>query len=131
MSSRPIRTAMLRGASLRCPSCGKGRLFRRYVKVETHCPVCGEDNGRHRVDDAASYFTVLLVGHLVIAPALAFEVVWDAPLSLVLGIAFPAVGLVTLTALPFIKGAVLGVLSATDRRAVAERVRPSAPPPAP
>jgi uncharacterized protein (DUF983 family) len=26
-------TSMLRGAKLTCPSCGKGSMFRRYLKV--------------------------------------------------------------------------------------------------
>jgi len=115
-----IATAMKRGFSRRCPACGKGPLFRGYVKVREHCPVCGEDNGRHRVDDAASYFTVLLVGHVVVAPALFFEVFYDAPLALLLGLALPGVGVVTLSALPFIKGAVLGALSGIDRSAKAK-----------
>jgi len=132
VTASPILRAMKRGARLRCPACGKGALFRRYVKVEPHCLSCGEDNGRHRVDDAASYFTVLLVGHVVIAPMLVMQTVWDAPLSLSLGISIPLVGLLTLGALPFIKGAVLGALSATDRRARAEAVvSQPAPPPAP
>jgi uncharacterized protein (DUF983 family) len=135
MSQSPIMLAMKRGLKRRCPTCGEAPLFRSYVKVEPICPVCGAANGEHRVDDAASYFTVLLVGHLVIAPMLAFEVLWNAPLAWVLGISIPLVGLVTLAALPFIKGAIVGVLSAQARRARAEAVRPpvspSAPPPAP
>jgi len=119
-----IATAMKRGLARRCPACGKGPLFRGYVKVHEHCPVCGEDNGRHRVDDAASYFTVLLVGHVVVAPALFFEMVYDAPLGLLLAIALPSVGVVTLGALPFIKGAVLGVLSGIDRGAKAAAAEP-------
>ena len=125
--SSPLRTAMLRGLKRRCPSCGRAPLFRRYVKVQPVCPACGADNGQFRVDDAASYFTVLIVGHLVIAPMLAVEVLMDAPLGVLLGIAIPAVGLVTLAALPFVKGAVLGALSAQARRARAEAVRPPAP----
>lgn len=124
MATSPLWTAMKRGLRLRCPSCGRAPLFRRYVKVQPICPNCGADNGQHRVDDAASYFTVLIVGHIVIAPMLAIEVLWDAPLAIVLGVALPAVGLVTLVALPFIKGAIIGALSAQARRARAEAVRP-------
>jgi len=42
----------------------------------------------------------------------------------VLGIAIPAVGAVALGSLPFIKGAIVGVLSSHTRRARAEAVRP-------
>jgi uncharacterized protein (DUF983 family) len=132
MSQSPLLAAMRRGLRLRCPRCGEGALLQRYIKVVSPCPACGEDNSRHRVDDAAPYFTILLVGHLVIAPMLAIQFLWDAPMGWVLGIAVPLVCAVTLAGLPFVKGTLLGVLSALDRRARAEAtISPKAPPPAP
>jgi uncharacterized protein (DUF983 family) len=123
---------MSRGARLRCPRCGEGRLLHRYIKVVSPCTACDEDNGRHRVDDAAPYCTIFLVGHLVIAPMLAIQFLWDVPVGWALAIALPLVVLVTLAGLPFVKGTLLGVLSALDRRARAEAVvNPSGPPPAP
>lgn len=130
-SASPTWRAMKRGLRLRCPACGNARLYRSYLKVEPVCPACGAANGDHKVDDAASYFTVLTVGHVVVAPMLAIEVLWDAPMWLVLAIALPAVGIVALAGLPFIKGAIVGVMSALDRRSRAEAVRPSPPPPGP
>lgn len=127
-SASPTWRAMKRGVRMRCPSCGSTPLYRSYLKVQPVCPSCGAANGEFRVDDAASYFTVLIVGHVVVAPMLAFEVIWDASLVLTLAIALPAVGLVTLGGLPFIKGAILGLMSAHDRRARAEAVRPKLPP---
>ena len=100
------------GFTKRCPICGQAPLFRAYLKVHAACPNCGEDNGRHRVDDAASYFTVLLVGHLVLAPILLIEPLWLMPLWQSLAIVLPAMIVATLIALPHIKGAVLGALSA-------------------
>ena len=124
----PTWRAMESGLKLRCPGCGTAPLYRSYLKVEPVCPACGAENGTHRVDDAASYFTALIVGHVVVAPMLAFEVIWNASLLLVLGIALPAVGVVALGALPFVKGAIIGVMSAQARCARAEAVRPSTPP---
>ena len=126
-AASPTWRAMKRGLKLRCPSCGNAPLYKSYLKIEPVCPSCGAENGVHRVDDAAAYFTVLIVGHVVVAPMLAFEVVWDAPMALVMGIAIPAVGAVALAGLPFIKGAIVGVLSSHARRAKAEAVRPKAP----
>jgi uncharacterized protein (DUF983 family) len=126
-SASPTWRAMKRGLRLRCPSCGDARLYGSYLKVEPICPACGADNGQHRVDDAASYFTVLIVGHVVVAPMLAFEAIWNASMALVLAIALPAVGIVALGALPFIKGGILGLMSAHARRAKAEAVRPKSP----
>lgn len=120
----PTWRAMKRGLRLRCPSCGKAPLYKSYLKVDPVCPSCGAANGEHRVDDAAAYFTVLIVGHVVVAPMLAFEAIWDASMAMVLGISIPAVGAVALGGLPFIKGAIVGVLSSQTRRAKAEAVRP-------
>lgn len=127
-TANPTWRAMKRGLKLRCPSCGSAPLYSSYLKVQPVCPNCGAENGEHRVDDAAAYFTVLLVGHVVVAPMLAFEVLWDASMTLVLGIALPAVGVVALAALPFVKGAIVGLMSAQERRARAEAVRPKSPP---
>jgi uncharacterized protein (DUF983 family) len=126
-AANPTWRAMKRGLRLRCPSCGKAPLYKSFLKVDPICPHCGAANGEHRVDDAAAYFTVLIVGHVVVAPMLAFEAIWDAPMAMVLGIAIPAVGAVALGSLPFIKGAIVGVLSSHTRRARAEAVRPKDP----
>jgi len=32
---------LVRGASKRCPACGRGRLFRRWVTMVEDCPRCG------------------------------------------------------------------------------------------
>jgi len=128
-SGNPAWRAIKCGLKLRCPACGKAPLYRSFLKVEPICPSCGAANGEHRVDDAASYFTILLVGHIVIAPMLAFEAVYSAPLWLVLAMTLPAIAVVTLILLPFVKGAIVGVLSATGRRARAEAVRPAIDPP--
>ena len=123
-AANPTWRAMKRGLRLRCPSCGQAPLYKSFLKVDAVCRNCGAANGEHRVDDAAAYFTVLIVGHVVVAPMLALEVIWDASIATVLGIAIPAVGAVALGSLPFIKGAIVGVLSSHTRRARAEAVRP-------
>jgi len=114
--------AVRRGLRRRCPHCGEGALFVKYIKVRAHCPVCGEDNARHSVDDAASYTTVLLVGHVLVAPLLAVESFWDMSLALVLALLVPLVAGCTLMALPFIKGGIIGAMSsmAQARRAADE-----------
>ena len=48
---RPTGQAMLRGALGRCPSCGEGRLFTRFLKVADHCPACNEALHHQRADD--------------------------------------------------------------------------------
>ncbi len=107
---------MLRGLRGLCPSCGAGKLFYRYLKVEPTCQGCGHDLDRYPADDGPAYFTVLLVGHLVIVPFLILGAgwIWKASLWVVVPAALAAVGAITLTALPIIKGAVVGLLYALD-----------------
>ena len=103
---------MLRGLRGLCPNCGEGKLFTRYLKVAQACPACGHDLGRYPADDGPAYFTILLVGHLVVGPLLFFPIVWQAPAMIsVPAILIPLTGL-TLLLLPRIKGAVVGLLYA-------------------
>ena len=78
-NERDVRLAMQRGALGRCPHCGKGRLFRAFLKVADHCPACGEALHHHRADDAPAYFVILIVGHLVVPIALAIETAFAPP----------------------------------------------------
>jgi uncharacterized protein (DUF983 family) len=36
-----VRVALFRGVRLRCPVCGKGRLFRSYLTMNSECERCG------------------------------------------------------------------------------------------
>ncbi len=103
-------TAIKRGLVGRCPHCGEGRLFRAYLKVNDSCPACRHELGRYRADDGPAYLTILLVGHLVIAPALFFPWVWRAPVWQVLALALSLLTTITLVALPRIKGGFVGLL---------------------
>ena len=58
--------AMLRGLRSRCPNCGDASLFRGYVTLLDDCPRCGTHLAAHRADDAPAYFTILVVGHVII-----------------------------------------------------------------
>lgn len=107
---------LMRGARHRCPDCGQGRLFDGYLKVRPVCDACGHDNGRYPADDAPPYFTILLVGHLVIAPMLAFSFIWKWPALWVLGLTLPTLLAVTLLVLPRVKGAVIGAHHAVGRK---------------
>ena len=115
-SKRSVGLSMLRGLAGRCPHCGKGRLFYRYLKVEPVCRSCGHDLDRYPSDDGPAYFTVLLVGHLVIVPFLIFfsQLIWKANPWILVPAALATVGTITLVALPVIKGAVIGLTYALD-----------------
>ncbi len=107
-ASNLVLSGLWRGLHRRCPQCDRGALFRGYLKVQETCPVCGHDNGRYRADDAGPYFTILLVGHLVIGPMLVFPFIWKGPIALVLATTLPLIAVMTLVLLPLVKGAVIG-----------------------
>jgi len=87
-------------------------MFWRYLKVEARCQGCGHDLARYPADDGPAYFTILLVGHLVVAPLLLFPIVWEAsPAIMVPAIVIP-LALLTLLVLPRVKGAFIGVMYA-------------------
>jgi uncharacterized protein (DUF983 family) len=106
---RKLGEAIRRGLVGRCPACGRGPMFRSYLKVVNNCKVCGEDLSHARADDAPAYLTMLVVCHVVGAGVLMFDNAWPQ-MSLV----FTAVFWLTVTVvaslllLPRMKGAVVG-----------------------
>jgi len=115
MSQGDVWRGLARGLSLRCPECGRGPLLRRYLKVASPCAVCGHDNAQYPSDDAPPYFTILIVGHVVVAPALCFSFIWTWPAGWVLAVTLPTILAATLLLLPRVKGAVIGVQWAIRR----------------
>jgi uncharacterized protein (DUF983 family) len=64
---------LLRGLRGRCPCCGRGRLFRAFLKVGDQCAECGEELHHHRADDFPAYCVIFIVGHVVVPLVLAVE----------------------------------------------------------
>lgn len=104
---RPLGRSMLRGAVGRCPHCGEGRLFARYLKVAPACAVCGEEYSHHRADDAPPYFTMLLSGHILIPIMLAVQMEVDLAIWQHLAIWLPLIGILTVAMLQPVKGAIV------------------------
>ena len=102
-----------RGLAHRCPECGKGRLYRDYLKIEDSCEVCAHPLGEYRADDGPAYITILLVGHLVVAPLLLFPFIWQWPAAVVVPLTLGPLAALVLMTLPRVKGAFLGALWAT------------------
>lgn len=112
MTAIPMRSPGLglkRGLARHCPNCGEGHLFSGYLKVQPSCEACGHDNSAYRADDGPAYFTILLVGHLIVAPLLCFSFIWTWPVGLVLTLTLSLVAASTLVLLPYVKGGFIGV----------------------
>jgi uncharacterized protein (DUF983 family) len=106
---RSVFQAMARGARGRCPSCGMGRMFSRYLKVADRCPHCAEALHHHRADDAPPYFTIFIAGHIIVPLLLAFETAFKPPLWLHALIWAPLTVAFCLALLPMVKGAIVGL----------------------
>jgi len=106
---RDTWTAVKRGFLGRCPNCGEGKLFGRYLKVVPSCPHCAEVLDLHRADDLPAYLVILIVGHVVVGAMLAFDGFGDSPMWLQLTV-WPSITLVlALLLLQPVKGAIVGL----------------------
>ena len=101
--------AGLRGARGRCPACGKGRLFGKFLKVNDACAECGEELHHHRADDFPAYLVIVIVGHILVPMVLAVETAF-APAYWVHAVLWgPAVLGMTLGLLQPVKGAIVAM----------------------
>jgi uncharacterized protein (DUF983 family) len=106
---RNVFEAMRRGFGGHCPACGRGRLFGRYLKVEHACTTCGTELHHHRADDAPPYFTMLIVGHLIVGGVLSLERFVGPPYWVHLALWLPLTLVLSLWLLPMVKGALVGL----------------------
>ena len=99
--------AVLRGFLGRCPHCGKGRLFRSFLKVTDHCPTCGEEFHHHRADDFPAYLVIFIVGHIVVSLLYSVETQFRPAIWVHLAIWLPLTFVLALAFIQPVKGAVV------------------------
>ena len=107
-----VATAMWRGLCGKCPACGEAKLFSGYLKVVGSCPSCDAPVGLARADDAPPYFTILVVGHIIVPLMLWLERAYAPPLLVQTAIWVPLTLAMSLALLRPIKGATVGVMVA-------------------
>jgi uncharacterized protein (DUF983 family) len=125
--------AMRRGGAGRCPACGKGALYARYLKVAERCPACSEELHHHRADDAPPYFTILIVGHLIVAGVMMVENYFHPNYWVHILMWFPLTIGLSLWLLPRVKGALVGLQWALRMHGFGgpDALDPADPPPDP
>ena len=104
-----LATANGRGLRGRCPACGKGRIFGRFLKVMPECTQCGAPLGLARADDAPPYFTILLVGHIVV-PLLFVVDKAQLPIWVMSAIFVPLTAILAIGLIQPIKGGTVGLM---------------------
>jgi uncharacterized protein (DUF983 family) len=113
MIDKSILAGLRRGMACRCPSCGVGRLFSSYLKVRSPCEICEADNADYPLDDFPPYLTIVLVGHVVVPLLIWADLRFGPPIWLQCAIWLPVTLILSLLALPRMKGAVAGLCWAT------------------
>ncbi|MDO7834037.1 DUF983 domain-containing protein [Sphingobium sp. HBC34] len=108
-STRPVGPAIGHGLRGRCPACGEGAMFARFLKTVPACTTCGLRLDDHQADDFPAYIVILALGHILVP--LMIEV--NSALSIPLGwqaLIWPtlAIGLAVAMIQP-VKGAVIAV----------------------
>ena len=101
--------AMRRGVAGKCPACGVGKLYGRYLKVVDKCAACGEELHHHRADDAPPYFTILIAGHFIVAGVMMVEDFFHPDYWVHIAMWFPLTIGLCLWLLPRVKGALVGL----------------------
>ena len=106
---RATGLAMRRGAVGRCPACGERGLFSSYLKVRDACPSCDEALHHQRADDGPAYVTILVVSHILTPILLAMYIAWRPSVTSMLVGFLGAAVVMSLTMLPMVKGAFVGL----------------------
>ena len=112
MTGKPeitLRTAGARAVLGRCPCCGKGKLFRAYLKQVDQCAECGEAFGAIRADDAAPWLTIIVVGHVFLPFAFMVNLGWMPTWAAMGTLASLFVG-ISLAVLPRAKGLFIAII---------------------
>ena len=109
LDQRSVAQAMWRGTLCRCPHCGKGKMFRAYLKVADQCDVCGEELNHHRADDFPPYIAITIVGHIIIFLMLHMDMAYRVEPITYIWTMVPLAIVLPLAMLPSIKGSIVGL----------------------
>ena len=107
MTERIFWPSFLNGLRGRCPACGEGRLFVKFLKVAEACPACAEPLHHHRADDMPAYIVITIVGHIVVSLAFAVETTYRPDYAIHLLLWIPLIIGLSLALLQPVKGAIV------------------------
>ena len=104
-----LSQALLWGLLGRCPQCGRGRMFRAFLKVADQCTACGEPLHHHRADDFPAYVVIFLLGHLLIPLIVWVELAYTPPIWLQMVFWLPMTVALGAILLQPVKGAIVAL----------------------
>lgn len=106
---RSLWHGIANGIMCRCPNCGKGKLYRAYLKINENCSECGEHLGSARADDFPPYIAIFIVGHVLVGWMLHSEMSGPVDPMFYVWTMIPMAIILPILMLPSIKGAVVGL----------------------
>ena len=98
---------LVAGAAGRCPNCGKGHLFRGFLKVAPACEACGYDFAKADSGDGPAVFVILIAGFVVAFAAVFTEFTVHPPIWLHLLLWLPLTAILSLGLMRPLKGLML------------------------
>ncbi len=111
-----VLQSLWHGLCRRCPRCGQGKMFSGYLSVRHDCETCGMEFEPLRSDDAPPYFTLFVVGHVMVSLYVAVWRFLDVPLWAQATFWCGLTLILSLVLLPFIKGGVMAVIFSTKAK---------------
>ena len=109
VSANPLKTDLWNGLRGKCPACGKGHMFRAFLKVADHCDTCGEELHHQRADDFPAYLVIVIVGHLLVPLILHVEMAYQPAYWIHAALWLPLTLALSLLLIQPVKGAVIAL----------------------
>lgn len=106
-SNYPPVSPVSAGLKGRCPRCGEGRIFQRFLGFRGNCDSCGLDLSFADTADGPAVFVMFIVGFTVVGAALAVEILFQPPYWLHLALWLPLTLVLALGLLRPLKGVLL------------------------
>jgi uncharacterized protein (DUF983 family) len=90
-----------------CPRCGEGKIFNGFLRLAKSCNVCGLDLSFADTADGPAFFVIMGMGVPVTAIAVWLELTYDPPLWVHAVTTLPALLVMCILPLRFMKGALV------------------------
>lgn len=121
--ARPLWPAIRHGLTGRCPACGEGKLFARFLKPAPTCAQCGEALAGHQADDFPAYIVIILLGHILVPTMIEVNYLFSIPLGWQAAIWPTLTAILALAMIQPVKGGVIAYQWARRMHGFATRTR--------
>lgn len=107
---KKYKQAIFRGIFGKCPNCGEGSLFAKYLKQVNSCNKCNENYIDIKADDGPAWLTILIVAHLLVPLTIGFAFETNLPDWLSISLWSLLATMLVLIILPRVKGMFIAII---------------------